>query len=258
MKKILILFISAVLLLSLCACGEAEPYRIIAELGEKQYGAVFRLDDRAAAQFDAAMQVLAANGKLGELSRYWLGEDRISLRGDAAALEKLEVQPTPRKLIVGVEKDAPPFADSEGKGMSVDIALNAGTLLGWEIVIMPVNGSELETQLTSGNIDCALGFGVESVKTSKFTVVACYMKSDIVLAVGRESDIRSLRSLKGQKIGAIKDNSILSALSASEKVTKYADSVTAYLSPQRCVNALDKGWCAAVAMDEVILKAFFK
>ena len=43
-------------------------------------------------------------------------------------------------------------------------------------------------------------------------------------------------------------------LKSSEKVTRYADGATVYLSPLRCVRALDNGWCAAIAMDEIMLE----
>ena len=34
---------------------------------------------------------------------------------------------------------------------------------------------------------------------------------------------------------------------------KYASGATVYLSPERCISALDNGWCAAVAIDELRL-----
>ena len=258
-KKLCALLLCAALFFALGACGsdDGAAYTILETVGEKHYGSVFRLGDKAAGQVDAAMRELAASGELSRICQHWLGRDLISLAGESGAVAALEEAPQPRVLIVGVENDferlSSPDADGNYMGMSVDIAKAIGGLLGWEIRIQPINAGDMATQLSSGNIDCALGFGVETVDTAKFTTGAAYMSSPIVVAAPGSGEISKLRHLKGLKIGAVKDDSILKALESSDDVNKYADSVTAYLSPQRCRTALDNGWCAAMAMDEIML-----
>lgn len=165
-KRALALLLALTLALCLCACGEeASVYTIIGTVGEKRYGTIYRLDDRVAAPVNAAMSVLAASGELSLLSTQWLGQDSVTLKGSADAITALEEQPEPRMLIVGVEEDVIPLAyerDGEYVGMSVDIAKAIGRLLGWEIRIQPISSQDIAAQLSSGNIDCALGFGLGS------------------------------------------------------------------------------------------------
>jgi len=259
-KKILCLLLTAVLVLSLCACGEdPSVYTIIDTVGEKRYGTIFRLDDRVAEQVSAAMSVLAASGELSVLSTQWLGQDAICLAGSADAITALPEPPQPRTLIVGVENEAMPLSytrDGEYTGMSVDIAVAIGRVLGWEIRLQPISSQDIAAQLSSGNIDCALGFGLDSVSAEAYTLGECYMTSEIVLMTKTEYDVHRIKDLEGEKIGAVKDAAVIAALEANEKVVKYVESVTAYLSPTRCMNALDKGWCAAVAMDRIMIKAY--
>ena len=46
---------------------------------------------------------------------------------------------------------------------------------------------------------------------------------------------------------------MIEAVRSDERITRYASGATVYLSAQRCINALDNGWCAAIAMDEIML-----
>lgn len=259
-KKILALLLSLALALCLCACGEeGSVYTIIGAVGEKQYGTIFRLDDRIAEPVRAAMSVLAASGELSVLSTQWLGQDSICLSGSADAIAQLEEPPQPRVLIVGVEEDTVPLAylrDGEYAGMSVEIAKAIGRVLGWEIRLQPISSQDIAAQLSSGNIDCALGFGLSSVSADAYTLGECYMTSDIVIMTKTDYDVHRIKDLDGEKIGSVKDAAVLSALENNEKIVKYVDSVTAYLSPTRCINALNNGWCAAVAMDRIMIKAY--
>ena len=166
--RLLPLLLLFLLLPGLAGCGgdDSQPYRVIEKLGTVQYGTVFRAGDRSAEPVIAAVRVLAANGKLSELSSGWLGSDIICLDGDAAALDDIRPALEARTLIVGVEESFCPIAyesDGEYIGLAVDMAKAIGELLGWEIRIQPISGTQLSAQLASGNIDCALGFGVEGL-----------------------------------------------------------------------------------------------
>ena len=260
-KKRIALLLLLALLAALCGCGQQEyaAFRALEVIGEKQFCAVCRGGDKLATVVEAALKVLAANGTLSSISARWLGRDRICLEGDAGALRALEEQPEPRRLIIGVEKDYYPIGFSENgtlSGMNVDLANAIGELLGWEILILPIGAEELSAHLVSGNVDCALGFDGSLVSASKFSVGAPYLKSDIIVAVRSESEIKRLRDLKGCRVGVVNDPAVLSAVRSSEHLTKYAAGATKYLSVDRCINALDNGWCAALAMDSLMLSFY--
>lgn len=259
-KRISALLLALALGAGLCACGEdPASYTIIGGVGEKEYGTIYRMDDRVAEAVNAAMSVLAASGELSILSVQWLGQDSICLKGSADAITALEEPPEPRELIVGVEQETMPLAyerEGEYAGMSVDIARAIGRLLGWQVRIQPISSQDIAAQLSSGNIDVALGFGLGSVRADSYSLGECYMKSEIVIMTRTDYKVHRIKDLKGQKIGSVKDAAVISALENNDKVVKYVESVTAYLSPQRCINALNNGWCAAVAMDRIMIKAY--
>lgn len=259
-KRIFALVLALVLAAGVCGCGEdPAAYKIIGGVGEKEYGTVYRKDDRVAEAVNAAMSVLAASGELSVISMQWLGQDSICLKGSADAINALEEPPEARELIVGVEEDTMPLAyprEGEYAGMSVDIAKAIGRLLDWQVRIQPISSQDIAAQLSSGNVDVALGFGLGSVRAEAYTLGECYMKSEVVIMTRTDYKVHRIKDLKGQKIGSVKDAAVIAALEANDKIVKYVESVTAYLSPQRCINALNNGWCAAVAMDRVMIKAY--
>ena len=265
MKKYIAIVLLLALLASLAGCGQPEvsAFRALEVLGEKQFCVICRGGDKLAPLIDAALKTLAGNGQLAAISARWLGKDRCCLEGDASALRDLEEtpeeMPTERKLIIGVETDYDPLSFEEDgilRGMSVDLAEAIGALIGWEVMLLPITAEDVEAQLSSGNVDCALGFDGSVVRANRFSVSAPYLKSDIVLAVRTESEIRRVRDLDGCRVGVIHDPAVLSAVRSSEKLTKHASGATEYLSIARCISALDNGWCAAVAMDSLMLSYY--
>ena len=261
MKKCIACLLLLALLASLSGCGQTEvsAFRALEVLGEKQFCAICRGGDKLAPLIDAALKALAANGRLSAITTRWLGKDRSCMEGDAGALRALEEMPTERRLIIGVETDYDPIAFEENgtlRGMSVDLAEAIGELIGWEVMLLPIESEAVAAQLSSGNVDCALGFDSGIVSASKYSVGEPYLKSDIVLAVRSESEIRRVRDLDGSRVGVIHDPAVLSAVRSSEKLTKHASGATEYLSISRCINALDNGWCAAVAMDSLMLSYY--
>ncbi len=261
MKKCIACLLLLALLASLCACGQEEvsAFRALEVIGEKQFCAICRGGDRLAPLIEAALSTLAADGRLASITARWLGRDRSCLEGDASALRELEEMPTPRKLIIGVETDYDPIAFEENgllRGMSVDLAEAVADVIGWEVMVLPITAEDVAAQLSSGNVDCALGFDGSIVRADRYSVGAPFLKTDIVLAVRSESEVRRVRDLNGCRVGVIHDPAVLAAVRSSEKLTKHASGATEYLSIARCINALDNGWCAAVVMDSLMLSYY--
>ena len=162
-----------------------------------------------------------------------------------------------RTLLVGVAQELRPLSYTENgalRGLSCDIAAAVGELLGWAVQLQPIGPDEVDAQLASGNIDCALGFDPTGLKASKFETGVEYMQSDIVVAVRAGSEVTSLKKLAGERVGTVNDPVVTAAIRGDAKVTKHASGATIYLSPSRCLSALDNGWCAAVAMDALTLR----
>ena len=260
MKKLISALLIAALMLACCACGQplAGGFRELETVGEKHYSVICRSGDRLAPVIHAAMNQLAASGMLASVSARWLGKDVITLDGDRNALADIpaEERSIDRTLIVGVEGGFNPMAFERGGelvGMSVEIGEQLGALLGCPVVFQSIAPAEVGAQLSSGNVDCAVGFDASLVDSGKYDIGDSYMDSDIVVAVRSDSEVSKLSDLKEQRIGIVDDPSVQKAVKASEKVTKYASGATVCISSDRCISALDNGWCAAVAMDRLQL-----
>jgi len=258
MKKTIALLSALTLLFLCCACGQSTlgSFREIETIGTKHYHIICRKDDQLAPVINAAVKELAAGGTLSTISTQWLGGNVITLDGDASALASLEPESLKisRTLIFGVEENFRPMAyeiGGEYSGMSVDIGKQIGIFLNCPVVFQPIDPADVGAQLASGNIDCAIGFDPILLNAEKYDIGVSYMDSDIILAVPAESPVRSVKDLKDLRIGITEDPAVSSAVAASEKLTKYASGATVYLSTERCFSALDKSWCAAVAMDRL-------
>ncbi|MBR2879362.1 MAG: transporter substrate-binding domain-containing protein [Oscillospiraceae bacterium] len=261
MKRILALILVAALCLGLLAgCGKDEmgSYTVLEKIGTKQYACIYRSNDLISDVVEACISGLAASGSLSRLSAKWLGSDFIEVEGNTAALSEVEI-PDERVLIIGVDTDAPPFAFMNGEileGFSVDIANAIGSYLGWNIKIIPVKSADISTQLSSGNIDCALCFAPECVDATKYEIGQVLMESDIVIAVPEGSNVKNIRRIRGERIGTISDPALEKAISEHDKISKHSDGATVYVTPPRCISAMEKGWCVAIVMDVLMLEAY--
>lgn len=260
MKRILAIILVAALCLGLVGCGKNEvgSYTVLERIGTKQYATIYRSNDVISDLVEACLSALAASGSLGRISTKWLGSDYIEIAGNTAALSEVEI-PAERVLIIGVDTDAPPFAFMSGEnieGFSVDIANAIGSYLGWTVKIIPVKSADIATQLASGNIDCALCFAPECVDSTKFTLGEVLMESDIVIAVPEDSNVKNIRRIRGERIGTISDPALEKAISEHDKITKHSDGATVYVTPPRCISAMEKGWCVAIVMDILMLEAY--
>ena len=95
---------------------------------------------------------------------------------------------------------------------------------------------------------------ISSESEHKEDMIRCAERwRELILAVRQSSEVRSLRDIQGQRVGTIDDPLLEASVKSSESVTRYASGATVYLTPERCLEALDKGWCAAIAMDSIML-----
>ena len=165
MKKFIVLLLTFALLFACCGCGQdiVGVYRELETIGTKHYSVICRSGDPLAETVNAAMNVLAANGRLRAVSAQWLGMDAITLEGDARALDAYplpepvpapvedaepgEEEPVPvRTLIIGVEAGFNPMAFErygELTGMSIDIGTQIGEALHCPVAFQPITAADL-------------------------------------------------------------------------------------------------------------------
>lgn len=213
MKRSLIIALCAVILIGACGCGGSSGYRVIDTYSaEGSYVVAFRQDDRLCELVTAAMRELADSGVLRSASLKWFGENLVSLRGEKGALDGLRGEITERTVTVGVDITNMPmsYETQEGYlGFDVDVANYICSYMGWSMVIYPIDPSDVDVELQSGNIDMAMGIP-ESDETGGFSYSPAYLTSRYVLVARVTGSVRDRSALKGKTLGvAISDLDVL-------------------------------------------------
>ena len=257
--KITAFALAAALLLSFSACakGGNDKYRVAAVLGEQELCVAFRSEDKAGDAVIAAMQVMKATGKFGEISYSWFGEDVSLLEGDEKAVENLEAQPEPRVFLVGYDESRLPFSGKSGQsavGFDIDLAKEAGKLLGWRVKFIPIDISKAVVELNSGNVDCVWGGYALEEDSTKLHQSPVYAKTTIVLASLAGSKIRSVGSLRGKTL-TLSESSYFGELVENNKSLKNKPEYIVKVpgGTEGSFKALNSGSAAAIITDLVSL-----
>ena len=101
--RIMASMLSIVILISISGCGVGgnSKYRVDEKLAEQEFCVGFRQTDKSGEEVIAALEVLQASGKVGEISNKWFKEDVSLLKGDANALDSLSDKIKTRTFING-------------------------------------------------------------------------------------------------------------------------------------------------------------
>ena len=250
------------LLLLLGGCGGKGTFETIGRpLAEEEFSIGFRQGDRLSEYVSAALNVLAADGTLAELSRKWFGKDITLLRGDAAALDAFAAEGIPpRKLLVGVDAGAAPmcFKDASGgfTGFDVELIMRIATRLGWTCSFHPIMEADMVAQLASGNVDCVTGGMNTATYSSKLASTPTYLTNEKVLVVISGSGIRNRKGLEGKTLAMTFDPVSDAALSSEEGLRESLGSIKKLDSSADCFETLKTGGCDAVVVDSLALQYY--
>lgn len=261
MKKTLSLLLALIMLLGLCACDSSRGYGVksVVTLVEQEYSIAFRNDDPKSYYVIAAIQVLAAEGRVDELSIKWLGGKLINFKKNAAALDGIQV-PAGLDLIIGVDPESFPMvyvSNNEYWGHDIELALSVAERLGWTLKIQPIDKVNVYDELYSGNIDCAWG-GVaidqKDVEEKKFTQFGPYIHNDIVIAARDSSAVWSSARLKGRSMAMPATQEAMEALKSNGRLLKRLGQVTRLVGGTiECFEYLFSGKCDAVLTDSTAI-----
>ena len=242
-KRILCLLLCAALLLPLSACGRKGGYRVVDTYsGEGDFYIAFRKDDALCQIISAALKELAANGTLRTASLTWFGEDIVGLRGESGAMDEYWDQVEPRTLIVGVNPNSMPLSYEEGDGFAgfdVDVVNYICGFLGWSMILRPIGAEDVDVQLQSGNIDCAMGVAEGLMNTSYFSYSPSYLEGKYVLVTSLGSSIRSKGGLRNKVLGVVMSD--LDILNSDERFASRLDRVIYQTGTQGLFDALNAG-----------------
>ena len=260
-KRFICLFLIPLLCLSFAGCG-ASSYGVKQEkvLVEQDYSLAFRNNDPIVYYVAAAIQVLAAEGKVGELSTKWFGSrDAVSFEEDASALDNLAV-PENRTFVIGVDINSFPMVYmSNGTywGFDIELAIAVADRLGWVLKEQTIEKENVYNELASGNIDCAWGgiaLDAKEIADKKYTQYGPYIHNDIVIA-SREGSI--VGSLKGKTLAMPSTPEATAALESSPRDLKKLSNVLRLVGGTTdCFNYLYSGQCDVILTDTCAIRYY--
>ena len=260
-RKILCAVLAVVMCFSLCACG-GSTYGVKTEkvLVEQDYYLSFRNNDPIIYYVIAAIQVLAAEGKVGELASKWLGsKDAVSFEENINALDDLAV-PENRTFTIGVDINSFPMVYiSNGTywGFDIELAIAVTDKLGWTLREQTIEKENVYDELASGDIDCAWG-GIapdkKEIEAEKFAVYGPYMHNDIVIA-SRDGAI--IGSMKGKTLAMPSTPEARLALeTVPSDMKKFANVIRLVGGTIDCFTYLYNGQCDLVLTDTAAISYF--
>lgn len=263
MKRTICLILAILTVFSLCACGRAGGdfgVKNIQTLENQEYYIAFRNNDPVYYYVVGALQVLTAEGKVGELSAKWLGStNAVDFGSDATALDNL---PTPdnRTLLLGVDTDSFPFVYiSNGTfwGFDIELAQAVCDRLGWTLKAMSIKKENVYQELASGNVDCCWGglaMDDKEIDKGDYTVYGPYIKNEICIAARSSSMISSL---KGRSMAMPSTTEAMEALQNEKNLVKQLSNVYRLQGgTPECFEYLYAGQADTVLTDSTALLYF--
>jgi polar amino acid transport system substrate-binding protein len=167
-----------------------------------------------------------------------------------------------KEIIIGSDIQ-PPFnyMDSDGNptGIDVELATEAFRRMGYKAVFVNINWDDKQELLSSHTIDCIWGSFSMNGREDKYRWAGPYMKSRIVIAVNKDSNIYTIEDLWDKTVA------VQAASKPEEMFLNMEDSriprIRSLLSMKNrelTYPMLSKGYADALAVNEVIINQYMK
>ncbi len=261
-KRLSALVLAVCMLLTLCACNKTGgAYTLVATLSEGKYAIGFRNDDPIADYVEAALKVLAANGKVAELEIKWFNDYCTDFSKDGNALSKLPAA-EPRTLIMGLDPDNFPMSYKSNEvymGFDVELCRAVCDLLGWTLQFCEVEDeSKAFVHLYSGNADVVWGGMLLDTTEKNFSVRCPYMDGGVVLVSLAGSGLNSIRKLSGGIIGMNDAPKYMAAFKTTDLKTTAGGTVICEEGNDVVFDNLYRGEYNAVVTDMAAAKYYMR
>ncbi|MCL2367699.1 MAG: transporter substrate-binding domain-containing protein [Oscillospiraceae bacterium] len=257
------LLMLALLLTALTACNSNDtvvvrPHPVILDeaVATFHFGIAFHRGNAALRdQVWAALQVLSANGTVGQIARNWFGHDPTMIPPDMEATAAIGAV-RERTLIIGFDPTMAPmsFQNDNGElvGFDIDLARAVCDYFGWTLQPHPINWADRELELQSGNVDCLWG-GVTLTDHMRARLYCTepYMENRQVVVTMSNSGIRNHRGLRGGYISLTTGSAAEMALAENSGFRDSLGAITIREHQVNCLRFLERGHTDAVLMDEV-------
>ena len=262
-KKLICIALVCCMACSLGACGTS-TYGVKTEkvLVEQDYSLAFRNNDPIIYYVVAAIKVLAAEGKVDELSTKWFGSRAVQFESDSSALDDLAVPPN-RTFTIGVDINSLPLvyiSNDTYWGFDIELAIAVADKLGWVLREQTIEKENVYNELASGNIDCAWGgiaLDPKEVEEEQYAVYGPYIHNDIIVATRATSNINSKLKLSDKKMCMSSTAEAKEALNIDPSIPKRLGQITRLAGgTAECFENLYAGKCDVVLTDSTALYYF--
>ena len=271
-RKLVVLVLALCLLVgTLTACGGGsdvvaipQPVMLEEPVATYAFGVAFQRGNTALRdQIWAALQVLSADGTVGQIARRWFGNDPTTIPPDPYAIDALEDVRERETLIIGFDPSMAPmsfFDDSgEATGFDIDLALAVADYYGWTLELHPIQWADREKELASGNIDSLWG-GVSLTEqiTERLDHTEPYMENSQVVVTMSTAGIRNHRGLRGGTLALLAGSAAQSALVENSGFQNNLDEILLEYDLATALEALEQGLVDGVLMDFVAAEFFIR
>lgn len=167
-----------------------------------------------------------------------------------------------KEIIIGSDIQ-PPFnyVDSDGNptGIDVELATEAFRRMGYKAVFVNINWDDKQELLSSHTIDCIWGSFSMNGREDKYRWAGPYMKSRIVIAVNKDSNIYTIEDLWDKTVA------VQAASKPEEMFLNMEDcriprirSLLSMKNRELTYPMLSKGYADALAANEVLINQYMK
>ena len=264
-KRIICILLALALTGTAAACGsDSVGYGVksVQTLVSQDYSLAFRNDDPTYFYVTAAIETLAAEGKVDELATKWFGDRIINFDKRAEALSEL-TPPAVQDFTIGLDVNSFPMAyvsNDSYWGFDVELAMAVCERLGWTLKMQPIEKENVYIELSSGNIDCAWGgiaLDTADVDAQRFTQYGPYVHNDIVIATRSGSSVWNKLRLGGRNMAMCSTPEAMAALDTDPRLKKRLGQITRLAGgTTECFEYLYSGKCDTVLTDSTALYYF--
>lgn len=144
-------------------------------------------------------------------------------------------------FVLGLDDSFPPYGyrdeDNNIVGYDIDLATEVCKRIGVTLKCQPIDWDSKEQELNTGKIDCIWnGFTITPERLDAMEFTAPYVDNSQVLAVNKDSGIKTLADMNGKKLGLQAGSSAADALeeaadfkSTIKEVVEFKDNLTALM-----------------------------
>jgi len=157
-------------------------------LAAEEYGIAFKKGNTEIYnKVVAALGAMQADGTTAKISTEWFGKDIFKGNFETPA-EAIVPDTTGKKLVVGLDDSFPPmgFRDQNNEivGFDIDLAKKVGAILGYEVVLQPIDWASKELELETGNTDCVWNaLTITPERQESMLITAPYLANNQVIVV---------------------------------------------------------------------------